>query len=258
MNKLTIKTTFNNGVEVYQDIKTKQFDVTKLFQTANQNLGINKRVDKWLDSKSCKELFNVRVEKALNELLLQQPLNQENSAKLLKDRNFLKQEEPENEEVMKKLRKEAEKQVLKITKSKNTKEGWVKGSVMADPVMTLDAASYLDARLKNEVYEYYLDDKIKERTKVLEDYKKLCSAIVKYIGKDKTIFQNVVYKINGIVFDKFMGDLWNDGCTKEQYEELDKIFNNLISYMEDGIIDGLQSLLKTLDKWYIKKYGNNF
>lgn len=258
MSKLTIKTTFNNGVEVYQDIKSKQFDVTKLFETANQNLGINKRVDNWLKSDSCKELFNVRVEKALNEVLSQEPLNQGDNTNALKISNFSPREIGENEEVMKKLRKEAEKRVIKITKSKKVKDGWVKGSVMADPVMTLDAASYLDARLKNEVYEYYLDDKIEERTKVLEDYKKLCSAIVKYIGKDKTIFQNVVYKINGIVFDKFMGDLWNDGCTKEQYEELDKIFNNLMTYMEDGIIDGLQSLLKTLDKWYIKKYGDNF
>ena len=57
-------------------------------------------------------MVNVRVEKALQELLPQQPLNQEGSGKLLKDRNFRKSEDTENEEVMKKLRKEAEKQVL--------------------------------------------------------------------------------------------------------------------------------------------------
>lgn len=171
-----------------------------------------------------------------------------------KSPSSIKEEVADNQQVTKEQLKYAENQVIKVGKSKKTKDGWVKGKVMADPVMALDAASYLDVRLKNDVYEYYLDNKRDERNKMTENYKKFCSVLSRNIAKDKTIYEDTCKKINGIVFGKFIGGLWNDDCTKEQYIEINNILIKLTTLIEDGDIETVPEMYARLNKWFLKKY----
>lgn len=237
MNKIILKTTLNSGVELLQDSKSKMLNVTALFDSANKQLNLNRRVEDWVKSPKTTELFEYR--------------------KSLKISHSEKLGETDNQSLTKQQEKEIENQILKVTKSRQTKDGWIKGKVVADEVMGLDAASYLDVALKNEIYEYYLDDKAKVRNKMTEDYKKLCSVISRNISSESETFRSVCHHINGIVFDKFISNLWNNDCTKEQYTELDDIMIKLIGLIEDGYVDTLTKLYKKLEEWYEKKWKHS-
>lgn len=235
-NQIILKSTLSStGVQLIQDAKSGMFNVSEMFDSANEVLGTNRQIKHYLESKGCKELFRYRV-------------------------NLLKSHQPkigdaDNQQLIKE-EKSIEDSVLKVYRGRVTKDGRTKNKIMADPVMTLDAASYLDVALKNEVYEYYLDNKANERNKMTSNYKKFCSVLSRNIANTKDIFEDTCKRINGIVFDKFVGGLWNDECTKEQYIELNDILVRLTTLIEDGDINTLSSMRKRLDKWYLKKYGN--
>lgn len=233
--KSTLSTT---GVQLIQDSKSGMFNVTEMFDSANKVLGTNRQIKHYIESKGCQELLNYRV-------------------------NLLKSHQPkigdgDNQQVAKEQEKHIKDSVLKIYRGKITKDGRTKNKIMADPVMTLDAASYLDVALKNEVYEYYLDNKANERNKMTENYKKLCSTMARHIAKDRDVYEETCKKINGIVFGKFVGGLWNDNCTKEQYIELNDIFVKLTTLIEDGDIENVPMMYKRLNKWFEKKWSSDF
>ena len=164
----------------------------------------------------------------------------------------------ENQELTEKQEKEVSDKVIKTVKGKLTKEGRTPDRTTADAVITLDAASYLDIELRNEIYEYFLDDKRSERLNLRENYKKLSGLVRNNIGDTREIFSDLVHNINGIVFDRFVSDLWNDETTKEQYQEINHIIIKLIGLIEDGNIKTVSVLNNKLMQWYNKKYPNNF
>lgn len=234
--KDTLTTTLpTTNVVLNQDLKTGHFNITELFKQCNEKNGTNKRLDRYLDLDSTKELIEYRK----NKLKTHIP----------------KLTDGENQELTEKQEKEVSDKVIKTVKGKVTKEGRTPDRTTADAVITLDAASYLDIELRNEIYEYFLDDKRSERLNLRENYKKLSGLVRKNIGDTREIFSDLVHKINGIVFDRFISDLWNDETTKEQYKEINHIMIKLIGLIEDGDIKTVTQLKQKLDDWYNKKYN---
>lgn len=249
-NSIVLKTTLTSGVVIREDEKTGMYDVTEMFDSYNKlkmsqtpvsedgsdNEFKKRRVDKWLDSKGCQEL----IEKC----------------KSLEISNFLNSEDAENQQLTKEQKKTIENQVIKTTKAKKTKDGWIKSKTMACPILALDAACYLDVDTKYDVYNYYLDGKINERRKVKEQYKLMCEALYS-LSKEQSIFPYAVQQINSIVFDRGIGGLWNDETTKEQLQETYKIMVMITELINDGYIDTLSKLRKKFDAMYVKKYGEH-
>lgn len=240
MSKKDILTTTlpTTNVVFNQDLKTGHCNLTDLVEQSNEILGTNKRLDNILNLQSTKELIEYR--------------------KQLKMSNFCNSEDTENQALTKKEMKQIENEVIKTVKSVKTKDGWTKGYTTSDMVIALEVATHLDVALKNDVLEYYLDDKRAERLGLRENYKKLSALIRKNIGNTREIFSDLVHKINGIVFDRFISDLWNDETTKEEYQEINHIIIKLIGLIEDGDIKTVTQLNQKLDTWYNKKYRDSF
>lgn len=240
MSKKDILTTTlpTTNVVLNQDLKTGHFNITELFKQCNGKNGTNKRLDRYLDLDSTKELIEYRKNKLKSHIP--------------------KLTDGENQELTEKQEKEVSDKVIKTVKGKLTKEGRTPDRTTADAVITLDAASYLDIELRNEIYEYFLDDKRSERLNLRENYKKLSGLVRNNIGDTREIFSDLVHNINGIVFDRFVSDLWNDETTKEQYQEINHIIIKLIGLIEDGNIKTVSVLNNKLMQWYNKKYPNNF
>lgn len=235
-NSIVLKTTLTSGVVIREDEKTGMYNLTEMFDSANDTLGTNRQIKHYLESKGCQELLNHR-------------------ANLIKSHQR-KIGDGENQQLTKEQEKEIRESVLKVYRGKMTKDGKTKNRVMADPVMALDAASYIDVALKNDVYEYYLDGKINERRKVKEQYKLMCEALYS-LSKEQSIFPYAVQQINSIVFDRGIGGLWNDETTKEQLQETYKIMVMITELINDGYIDTLSKLRKKFDSMYVKKYGEH-
>lgn len=210
-------------------------NVSEMFKSANEILGTNKRLDRYLDLETTKELIELRVRKHKT--------------------HFPLLTNGDNQELTDKEEKKIKEEVIKITKGKNTSQGRTPDRVEADLVITLDAASYLDVELKNDVYEYYLDNKRAYRNQVTETYKNLSSIVRRKISKDDKIYSDLVHKVNAIVFDKAISGLWDDNCTKEQYTEINNIMCKLIGLIEEGYIETISQLYQKLDDWYNKKYN---
>lgn len=249
-NSIVLKTTLTSGVVIREDEKTGMYDVTEMFDSYN-SLKMNqtpvsadgsivpfkkRRIDHWLESTETKKL----IEKC----------------KSLEISNFQNSENTDNQQLTKEQKKTIENQVIKTTKSRNTKDGWIKGKTMACPILALDAACYLDVDTKYDVYNYYLDGKINERRKVKEQYKLMCEALYS-LSKEQSIFPYAVQQINSIVFDRGIGGLWNDETTKEQLQETYKIMVMITELINDGYIDTLSKLRKKFDAMYVKKYGEH-
>lgn len=210
-------------------------NISEMFKSANEILGTNKRLDRYLNLDSTKELIEYRIKKQKSPFPLLTLA--------------------ENQPLTKKEQKKLEEKVIKITKGRNTPNGRTFDRVETDLVITLDAASYLDVALRNDVYEYYLDNKRAYRNQVTETYKNLSSIVRRKISKDDKIFSDLVHKINAIVFDKAISGLWDDNCTKEQYNEINGIMCKLIGLIEEGYIQTISQLYQKLDDWYNKKYN---
>lgn len=240
MNKKNILTTTlpTTNVVFNQDLKTGHCNLTELVEQSNEILGTNKRLDNILNLKSTKELIEYR--------------------KQLKINNLCNSEKIDYETLTEKEKKRIENEVIKTVKSIQKSDGWTKGYTTSDMVIALEVATHLDVALKNDVLEYYLDDKRAERLTVRENYKKLSGLVRKNIGDTREIFSDLVHNINGIVFDRFVSDLWNDETTKEQYQEINHIIIKLIGLIEDGDIKTVSELNNKLMQWYNKKYPNNF
>ncbi|MBO7226575.1 MAG: hypothetical protein J6V33_03210 [Bacteroidales bacterium] len=210
-------------------------NISEMFKSANEILGTNKRLDRYLNLDSTKELIEYRIKKQKSPFPLLTLA--------------------ENQLLTKKEQKKLEEKVIKITKGRNTPNGRTFDKVETDLVITLDAASYLDVALRNDVYEYYLDNKRAYGNQVTETYKNLSSIVRRKISKDDKIFSDLVHKINAIVFDKAISGLWDDNCTKEQYNEINGIMCKLIGLIEEGYIQTISQLYQKLDDWYNKKYN---
>lgn len=240
MSKKDILTTTlpTTNVMLCQDLKTGHCNLTELVELSNEILGTNKRLDNILNLQSTKELIEYRKQLKINHLC--------NSEKI------------DYETLTEKEKKRIENEVIKTVKSIQKSDGWTKGYTTSDMVIALEVATHLDVALKNDVLEYYLDDKRAERLTVRENYKKLSGLVRKNIGDTREIFSDLIHNINGIVFDRFVSDLWNDETTKEQYQEINHIIIKLIGLIEDGDIKTVSELNKKLMQWYNKKYPNNF
>lgn len=240
MNKKdTLTTTLpTTNVVFNQNLKTGHCNLTELVEQSNEILGTNKRLDNILNLQSTKELIEYRKQLKINHLC--------NSEKI------------DYETLTKKEKERIEKEVIKTVKSKQMSDGWTKGYTTSDMVIALEVATHLDVALKNDVLEYYLDDKRAERLALRENYKKLSALIRKNICNKDEIFSDLVHNINGIVFDRFVSGLWNDETTKEQYKEINHIIIKLIGLIEDGEIKTVTELNQKLSQWYQKKYQNNF
>lgn len=239
-NKKDLLTTTlpTTNVVFNQDLKTGHCNLTELVEQSNEVLGTKKRLDNILNLQSTKELIEYR--------------------KQLKISNLCNSEDAENQALTKKEMKQIENEVIKTVKSIKTKDGWTKGYTTSDMVIALEVATHLDVALKNDVLEYYLDDKRAERLALRENYKKLSALIRRDICNKDDIFSELVHNINGIVFDRFISGLWNDETTKEQYKEINHIIIKLIGLIEDGEIKTVTELNQKLSQWYQKKYGNSF
>ena len=239
-NKKDLLTTTlpTTNVVFNQDLKTGHCNLTELVEQSNEILGTNKRLDNILNLQSTKELIEYRKQLKINHLC--------NSEKI------------DYETLTKKEKERIEKEVIKTVKSKQMSDGWTKGYTTSDMVIALEIATHLDVALKNDVLEYYLDDKRAERLALRENYKKLSALIRRNICNKEEIFSDLVHNINGIVFDRFISGLWNDETTKEQYKEINHIIIKLIGLIEDGEIKTVTELNQKLSQWYQKKYGNSF
>lgn len=239
-NKKDLLTTTlpTTNVVFNQDLKTGHCNLTELVEQSNEVLGTNKRLDNILNLQSTKELIEYRKQLKINHLC--------NSEKI------------DYETLTKKEKERIEKEVIKTVKSKQLSDGWTKGYTTSDMVIALEVATHLDVALKNDVLEYYLDDKRAERLALRENYKKLSALIRRNICNKDDIFSDLVHNINGIVFDRFISGLWNNETTKEQYKEINHIMIKLIGLIEDGEIKTVTELNQKLSQWYQKKYGNSF
>lgn len=225
-------------------------NVSEMFKSANEILGTNKRIQHWIDSPKTKELIEYRINKQKGNSL---KINHNRNSEMLE--NQLIVEDDSNQSLTKKEEKKLEEKVIKITKGRNTPNGRIPDRVEADLVVTLDAASYLDVALRNDVYEYYLDNKRAYRNQVTDTYKQLSSIVRRKISKDDSIFSKIVHKINAIVFDKAISGLWDNNCSKEQYNEINGIMCKIIGLIEEGYIQTISQLYQKLDDWYDKKYN---
>ena len=176
----------------------------------------------------------------------------------MKINHLCNSEKIDYETLTEKEKKRIENEIIKTVKSIQKSDGWTKGYTTSDMVIALEVATHLNVALKNDVLEYYLDDKRAERLTVRENYKKISGLVRNNIGDTREIFSDLVHNINGIVFDRFVSDLWNDETTKEQYQEINHIIIKLIGLIEDGNIKTVSVLNNKLMQWYNKKYPNNF
>ena len=225
MSNIVLKTTLQNGVVIKEDEKTGLYDITEMFKSVNEALGLNKQARKWLENQSTQELIEYR--------------------KLLKISDA-ETGDTDNQKVTN--------TVFKEIKGRKTSEGQKPSRMLGDPIIALDAASYMDVRVKNDVYEYYLDNKINERRKVKEQYKLLCSAIKKVDSDKKRIYPYLVHSINSVVFDRGVSGLWNEETTKKQLETAYNLMYKLTEYLNDGIVDTYTKLSQFFDREYEKQW----
>lgn len=226
-NQIILKTTLTSGVIIKEDEKTGMYDISEMFKSVNEMLGKNKESRRWLCQKSTQELIEYRNSLIFND-----------------DKNA----DTDNQSVTKQT-------CFKEIKGRKTKNGQIPNKLLGDPIIALDAASYMDVSVKNDVYEYYLDGKINERRKVKEQYKIFKGQLWK-LCNDRDIFSYAIHSINSIVLDKAISGTWNDEFTKEQLEETYKIMVIVGELIDEGIIDTMTKLMNKFDKMYEKKWGH--
>lgn len=147
-------------------------------------------------------------------------------------------------------RYDAEIQVVKEIKGRNTTRGRTKDQVWMHPYLFIKFAMWLNPKFEVQVIKFVYDELIKNRHLAGDNYNVLTSAIATLPDSD---YKQVATAIQWIVFNR-TGKNLRQQATQEQLREISEIEHSLAFSINMGMIKNNQQLIELLRKMWYKKY----
>ena len=147
-------------------------------------------------------------------------------------------------------RYDAEIQVVKEIKGRNTTSGRTKDQVWMHPYLFIKFAMWLNPKFEVQVIKFVYDELIKNRHLAGDNYNVLTSAIATLPDSD---YKQVATAIQWIVFNR-TGKNLRQQATQDQLREISEIEHSLAFSINMGMIKNNQQLIELLRKMWYKKY----
>lgn len=147
-------------------------------------------------------------------------------------------------------RYDAEIQVVKEIKGRNTTRGRTKDQVWMHPYLFIKFAMWLNPKFEVQVIKFVYDELIKNRHLAGDNYNVLTSAIATLPDSD---YKQVATAIQWIVFNR-TGKNLRQQATQDQLREISEIEHSLAFSINMGMIKNNQQLIELLRKMWYKKY----
>ena len=147
-------------------------------------------------------------------------------------------------------RYDAEIQVVKEIKGKNTTRGRTKDQVWMHPYLFIKFAMWLNPKFEVQVIKFVYDELIKNRHLAGDNYNVLTSAIATLPDSD---YKQVATANQWRVFNR-TGNNMRQQATQDQLREITEIEHSLAFSINMGMIKNNQQLIELLRKMWYKKY----
>lgn len=124
------------------------------------------------------------------------------------------------------------------------------------PVLFIKFSMYLSPRFEYHVLKFVSDELIKYRGKAGDEYRKMCSSLMKIVGKEnpQDVISKVARALNFIVFNNHEQNARNNNVSENLMRELIDMETRIAQLIDDDFITSFEDLISYLRRMWAKKY----